>query len=159
MRTDMSPESPVWSDSVSDRGDKIELGSGLLGSGHWRLTCHRDGPTPPDDHHISKPLVVLHIDDRGGFGRPVPAEARPGSLGQMTMGVVDGYSTAHVFGEVAFGFDRVQVDCVGGPSVEAVIVDCSAHLPFNYYVAEVGRRVAQVTATGPSGITATKEQQ
>jgi hypothetical protein len=52
----------------------------------------------------------------------------------------------------------VQLDCAEGPTVDAVIVDCAEHLPFNYYVGEVASRVVRVSATGPGGRTASLEQ-
>ena len=69
----------------------------------------------------------------GGSCRPVPRKPLAGSLGCRHLDVR--YSTAYLFGEVAFGFDRVQVHCAKGPTVDALIIDCADHLPFNYYVA------------------------
>jgi hypothetical protein len=80
-----------------------------------------------------------------------------GTLGRPHLAVPSGHSTAHVFGEVALGFDRVQLVCAKGPGVEAVVVDCADHLPFNYYVAEIVSRVIRVSATGPDGRTADRE--
>ena len=45
---------------------------------------------------------------------------------------------------MAIGFDRVQLDCDKGPTVEAVVVQCAGHLPWNYYVGEVASRVTRV---------------
>ena len=96
----------------------------------------------------------LHVGHRGGSGRPLARPTFSGPLVRPHLAAWSGYSTAHVFGEVTPGFDRVQLDCAQGPTVEAVLVDCADHLPFNYYLAEVLSRVVRVIGTGPDGLTA-----
>jgi hypothetical protein len=113
-------------------------------------------PPPDEDTEPSGPMILLYIRNHG-FGGRLLQEALPDSLGRPYLGVQSGYATAHVFGEVAFGFDRVKLDCAKGPTVNAVVVDCADHLPFNYYVAEVVSRVDRVSATSPDGRAAERE--
>jgi hypothetical protein len=115
-----------------------------------------EGPVPPDEHHITGPMVGLFFEE-GGSARPLARDPLvPGSLGRPEL-VFFGGSTAYYFGAVAFGFDWVQLDCADKQTVEAQMVDCADYLPFNHYVAKVASRVARVTATGPDGRTATRE--
>ncbi len=102
-------------------------------------------------------MVMLYVRNRGGGG-PITVRPLSGSLDRSGLLVHDLHSTAHAYGQVAFGFDRVQLDCAKSPTVDAVVVDCADHLPFNYYVAEVASRVVRVRATGPDDRTATLEQ-
>jgi hypothetical protein len=113
-----------------------------------------EGIDPPDDDHLpSGPMVRLYVTSPvlrrpqaerygprihervRGCGGPITALS--GFLGRSGLLVRDLHSTAHAFGPVAFGFDRVQLDCAKGPTVDAVVVDCADRLPFNYYVGEV----------------------
>jgi hypothetical protein len=155
-----SGSGPVSSAAVSYRSpfpdNEIELGSGQFGSEQWRLMYDPVGPVPPDEHHITGPEVMLYSRD-GGSGRPVPRKPLAGSLGCPHLDVRSFYSTAYLFGEVAVGFDRVQVHCARGPTVDALVIDCTDHLPFNYYVAEIISRWLRITATGPDGRTADME--
>ena len=80
-----------------------------------------------------------------------------GPLGRWIL-VYQGGSNAYVFGKVAVGFDQVRIDCDKGPNVEAIVVDCADHLPYNHYVGAVTSRVTRVSATGPDGHTATMER-
>ncbi len=157
------------------RNDYIELGSGQFGADQWSLMYDPVGIDPPDDDHLpSGPVVRLYIGRavlrrretesygplvreraRGGGG---PIKPLSGSLGRSGLLVRDLHSTAHAFGQVAFGFDRVRLDCAKGPTVDAVVVDCANHPSFNYYVGEVASRVVRVRATGPDGRTAALEQ-
>lgn len=132
----------------------IELGSGLFGEEPWQLMYDPVGPFPGDENVISAgPMVMLYVGNDGS-GRPTALDPLAG-LGGWTLFRRDGYSTAYVFGKVAFGFDRVQLDCAQGPTVDALVVDCADHLPFNHYVGEIASRVVRVSATGPDGRTST----
>lgn len=149
---------PVWSALVSTGCSKdwIELGSGLFSSEKWRLMYDPMGPVARDEHHITRPGVFLLFDDGGGGGRPLARVPLQGSLGRPEI-VFSGGSTAYYFGPVAFGFDRVRLECADEMTVEAQVVDCADYMPFSHYVAKVASRVAGVTATGPDGGTATRE--
>jgi hypothetical protein len=130
----------------------IELGSGLFGSKRWRLMYDPEGPVPPDEHHITGPMVVLCVGDRGGGGR-LPQAPLPEPLGRPHLFVRSLDLPAHVYGPVELGFDRVHVYSLNGPMVEATVVDCTDHLPFNFYVAEIRSQVQRVMADGPEGRT------
>jgi hypothetical protein len=135
----------------------IELGSGRFGADQWRLMYDPEGFPPGDDHLASGPIVSLYVGSSGG-GRPVELDPLTGSLGRSILVVRDPTVTAYAFGKVAFGFDRVQLDCAKGQTVDAIVVDCADHLPFNHYVGEIASRVVLVSATGPDGRTAEREQ-
>jgi hypothetical protein len=135
---------------------KIELGSGRFGADQWWLMYDPDGTDPPDEDHLpSGPMVTLYVEDRGSGG---PINPLSGSLGRAGLLVRNLHSTAFAFGNVAFGFDHVHLDCAKGPTVDAVIVDCAQYLPFDYYVGEVASRVVRVRASGPDGRTVALEQ-
>jgi hypothetical protein len=138
--------------------NEVELGSGHFDSDQWWLVYDPEGPESPDEHHIREPVITLYAA-RGGFGRPPARRPLSGSLGRPALGLSSDHTTARVFGEVDFGFHGVSLQCLTGPIVEAVVVDCADHLPFNYYVAEVTSRVMRITATGPDGRTATWERE
>lgn len=74
------------------------------------------------------------------------------------MVVRDPRSTAYAFGKVAFGFDRVQLDCAKGRTVKATVVDCADHLTINHYVGEIASRVVRVSATRPDGRTSERSR-
>ena len=116
-----------------------------------------EGPVPPNAHHITGPTVMLYVGDSGG-GRPVALDPLSGSLGRWDL-VYQGGANAYIYGKVAVGFDQVRIDCEAGPSVEAIVVDCTDHLPYSHYVGEVLSRVSRVTATGPDGQIAMVEQE
>ena len=99
---------------------------------------------------------MLFVGTHGG-GMPVPRGPLLDLLGHSDL-VFFGGPTAYYLGEVAFGFDRVQVHSADERTVDAVVVDCAGHLSFNYYVAEVVGRVVGVTANGPDGRTAHRKQ-
>ena len=111
-----------------------------------------------EDIAPSGPRVWLYVGN-SGHGKPVALNPLSGSLGRPAL-VYRGsaYSIAHVFGKVAFGFDRVQLDCDKGPTVEAIVVECADYLPYNHYIGEVVSRVTRVIATGPDGRTATMDR-
>jgi hypothetical protein len=102
--------------------------------------------------------VWLYVGNNGN-GNPIALIPLSGSLGRPAL-VYRGnaYSTAHVYGKVAFGFDQVQLDCDKGPTVEAIVVECADYLPYNHYIGEVLTRVTRVSATGPDGRTATMDR-
>jgi hypothetical protein len=141
------------------RKDMIELGSGLIGEEQWWLMYDPIGQASrAEDHAASGPIVWVYVGDDGG-GTPVELNPLSGSLGRPALFYrSNGFSTAHVYGKVAFGLDRVQLDCDKGPTVEAVVVECADYLPYNYYVGEVVSRVTRVSATGPDGQAATMDR-
>jgi hypothetical protein len=126
----------------------VELGSGRSTLGPWLLVYDPIGQHEPDGHHVTGPIVMLYRENRGSGGPPAKSPL-PGSLGRPRLCVDSPLSPAHVFGEVDFAFDRVNVHCDDGLIAEAVVVECAEHLLFNYYVAVVTSRVLRVIATGP----------
>jgi hypothetical protein len=137
----------------------IELGSGNFGTEDWFLVYAPEPWPPPDEHHISSPTVALQIAGKGANGRPPGLGWNSGPLGRLHLCVRTlNPPRAHIFGEVDYRFDRVNIHCLEGSAVEAVVVDCRAHLPFNYYVAPVSSQVLRVTASGPEGQMATRDR-
>jgi hypothetical protein len=132
----------------------IELGSGHFGLEHWRLVYDPVGPPPPDEHHIHGPMVILYVGQRYGGSR-LPRAPLPGSLSHPDLFVRSLDIPAYVYGAVDFGFNQVHVHGLKGPPVEATVIECAEHLPFNFYVGEVISRVDRVMASGPDGLTAT----
>lgn len=141
------------------RKDMIELGSGLLAGEQWWLLYDPVGEASrAEDHAPSGPIVWLYVGD-SGHGKPLALNPLSGSLGRPALFYRGNtYSTAHVYGKVAFGFDRVQLDCDTGPTVEAIVVECTDYLPYNHYIGEVVSRVIRVSATGTDGQTATMDR-
>jgi hypothetical protein len=96
------------------RSDLIELGSGHFGADQWFLMYDRVGSDPPDEDHLpSGPEVMLYVGSHGGGG-PIGGPLS-GLLGRSGLLVLDLDSPAYASGKVAFGFDRVQLDCAKGP--------------------------------------------
>jgi len=97
-------------------------------------------------------MALLRVDAGAGAG---PVSTRLDSPLGLPISGEWGDGSVDLFGEVQVGFDRVVVECEDGATVDATVVDCTAYVGFNYWVAPVMRSwPVQILATSPEGISA-----